>query len=1004
MRRTTTRLIFLSLLIASVTQSLSTNPSSEGVEVRFVDVTQASGLRFLHRNSATLYKYLIETMTGGVAVFDYDNDGWLDVFFVNGAKLKDPQPDSEILDKSDPQFWNRLFKNNHDGTFTDVTEKAGLQGRGYGMGVAVGDYDNDGYEDLFVTNYGECVLYHNNGDGTFTDVTARSKIKTDDWATSAAFLDYDNDGYLDLFVSRYMHWNFKLGSLFCGENIPGGRAYCHPDEFESISNYLFHNNGDGTFTDVSEASHVKASKGKGLGVSIADYNNDGSMDIYVANDAQPQFLFKNNGDDTFTEVGVMAGVGYSEMGNTFAGMGTDFADFDNDGYPDIVTTALPYQFFSFFHNNRDGTFSYESLTSNLGEITRLFSGWGIRIFDYDNDGSKDLFVAASHVMDNIEVTQPHLRYMQKPLLLKHVGKTFVDVSGTSGDIFNRAYASRGAAFGDLDNDGDVDIVVSNCNGEAYLARNEGGNNNHWIVLDLRGTKSNRDGIGAKVVLTSRSGNMQYNMASTTASYLSANDRRIFFGIGREESIKQIRIQWPSGIEQVISEPKPDQFLKVQEPEPASAGRVLPTKPSVVYSKLPQPPATVKESPTGQSLKYTSEQAAKDQYRLGQSLLKDGKTAEAADAFEKAVALNPESPEARLALGISLARQGREKYGAAMEQFLRILQVNPNHVDARINISHLLELEGNATAAVTYLQETVALVPQNADAYLMLGQKQYMLQRYPDAVQSFQRGLELDPQLNGAHYHLGLALLGTGDNDAAIREFEAALGQDPRNANAHYQLGKLQLQLQELSKAAPHLEAAIRLKPAMAEAYAELGRLYEQQQKLEEAEKAFQSAIRSKPDLVKALNGLAALLTSLGRSEEAKPYLERVRRLTEQRMNTRLAYSSNSQGLNLLKEGRLVEALKAFADALTKDPSYAAAAYNQGLVLARQNRLEEAAQAFRTAVRLRPGFALAHFGLGLVLKAREDPSAEEEFQKARLLSKLVPQGTGDQVTRVTKSPD
>jgi enediyne biosynthesis protein E4 len=542
---------------------LEVHSNEKAATVSYVDVTQAAGLQFQHHNSATPNKYLIETMTGGVAVFDFDNDGWMDVFFVNGAKLKDPQPDGEVLDKSSPEFWNRLYKNNQDGTFSDVTEKAGLQGRGYGMGVTAADYDNDGFTDLFITNYGDSILYHNNGNGTFSDVTSSAKIKTDGWATSAGFFDYNKDGYLDLFVCRYVQWNFA-GNIYCGVKKPGGRAYCHPDNFKPISNYLFKNNGDGTFTDVSEPSRIKASEGKGMGVAFADFDNDGLLDITVSNDSFQQFLFKNNGNGTFTEVGVLAGVGYTEDGKTFAGMGTDFADIDDDGYPDIVTTALSNESYAFFHNNGDGSFSYATLVSNLGEITRLFAGWGMRIFDYDNDGAKDLFLANSHVMDNIETTQPHLSYRQKPLLLKRAGKKFVDVSASSGEVFNQVWASRGAAFGDLDNDGDIDIVVSNCNGPAYFIRNEGANKNHWIGLELRGTKSNREGIGAKVMLTSETGKTQYNLASTTASYLSANDRRVFFGMGQETGIKQIRIQWPSGIEQVIANPKPDQFLKVEE--------------------------------------------------------------------------------------------------------------------------------------------------------------------------------------------------------------------------------------------------------------------------------------------------------------------------------------------------------------------------------------------------------------------------------------------------------
>jgi hypothetical protein len=556
--------IWLFLLSVILWVGLSPLLSGESnVSAAYVDATASSGLRFLHRNSNTPEKYLIETMTGGVALIDYDGDGWEDVFFVNGAKIKDPQPDNEVLDKSAPEFWNRMFHNNRDGTFTDVTEKTGLRGKGYGMGAAVGDYDNDGHMDLFVSNFGQSILYRNNGDGTFTDVTAQSKLDVQGWACSAGFFDYNNDGYLDLFVTRYMVWNFSL-NIHCGPKIPGGRAYCHPDNFKAISSYLLRNNGDGTFTDVTKISHIADSPGKGLGVAFADFNNDGFMDVEVANDQVQQFLFKNNGNGTFEEMAVLAGMGFTEDGKTFSGMGTDFVDLDNDGFPDIITTALSNESYAYFHNNGDESFTYATLITSLGEITRLLSGWGVHIFDYDNDGLKDLFIANGHVMDNIQNTQPHLHYMQKPSLLRNVNNKFVDVSDVSGPTFQQMWASRGAAFGDLDNDGDIDIVVSNCDGPSYFIRNEGGNRKNWIAVELRGVKSNRMGIGARVKLTSESGKVQYNMVSTTASYLSANDHRVFFGLGAEKKIKEIEVAWPGGHKQKVAEPRINELLKLEE--------------------------------------------------------------------------------------------------------------------------------------------------------------------------------------------------------------------------------------------------------------------------------------------------------------------------------------------------------------------------------------------------------------------------------------------------------
>ncbi len=532
--------------------------------VTYENVTAQTGIHFRNFNSPTPDKYLIESMTGSVALFDYNNDGWLDIFLVNGAKIHAGQSDNEAPDKSSPETWNRLYRNNHDGTFTDVTEKAGLQGKGFGMGAAVGDIDNDGFEDLLITNFGSAQLYRNNGDGTFTDITAQAGLKTEGWMTSAGFFDYDNNGKLDLFICRYVDWNFSK-NIPCGSRVEGGRSYCHPDNFKPVANYLFRNNGNGTFTDVSAPSGISKSLGKGLGLAFADFNNDGYMDITVANDSFQQFLFLNDGKGHFRESALEAGTGFTDEGKVFAGMGTDAADIDNDGKPDIVSTALSNEMYAYFHNLGNNAFSYDTSVSRLGTFTRLLGGWGMKIFDYDNDGYKDLFFANSHVMDNIEKMQPHLEYLQKLLLLRQVNGAFVDVSAQSGKVFGERWASRGAAFGDLDNDGDIDAVVATCGGPPYVLRNEGGNANSWIGLNLHGTRSNRDAIGAQVKLTSVSGKTQYNMVSATGSYQSAQDRRVYFGLGEENAIKTLEIKWPSGAKQTIAAPEIRKILDIKEP-------------------------------------------------------------------------------------------------------------------------------------------------------------------------------------------------------------------------------------------------------------------------------------------------------------------------------------------------------------------------------------------------------------------------------------------------------
>ena len=535
-------------------------------EVQFTDITQAAKVDFQYESSATSNKYLIETMGGGVALLDYDNDGRLDIFFTNGANIDDPMPDGKMPEKSDKKFWNRLYHQSADGTFTDATEKAGLTGmpqNHYDMGVAVGDYDNDGFEDIYVTGFGGNTLYHNNGNGTFADVTKSAGVSAGGWSASAGFFDYDNDGKLDLFVTRYIDWSFKT-NRYCGEKRPGYRAYCHPDNYDGVTNILYHNNGDGTFTDVSAKAGIANPSGKGLGVSFADYDGDGFTDIFVANDSVQCFLYHNNGNGTFTEVGLLAGVGYNEDGKTFAGMGADFSDFDNDGFPDIVVTDLSNERYMLFRNNGDGTFRDVTNLSGLGGATLAFSGWSTRFFDYDNDGWKDLFVAQAHVMDTIEKTSPNLKYMQPPLLLRNESGHFVRV--LPGEAFKQEWAGRGAAFGDIDNDGDTDVVVSNLNQKAYLLRNDGGNRRNWIAIQATGKKSNRDGIGCRVKVVSASGLVQYFTINTAVGYLSASDKRLIVGLAGDSSAKLVEIRWPSGTVQRFEHVESGEILKATEPD------------------------------------------------------------------------------------------------------------------------------------------------------------------------------------------------------------------------------------------------------------------------------------------------------------------------------------------------------------------------------------------------------------------------------------------------------
>lgn len=501
----------------------------------FEDITARSGITFKHESSISAEKYLPESMGAGVALIDYDRDGLLDIYFVNGATLPG-------LSKADSRFWNRLYRNLGGGKFEDVTVKAGVQGVGYGMGAAVGDFDNDGYSDLFIANLNRNTLYRNTGKGTFEDVTDRAGLGGGGWSVGAAFVDYDRDGKLDLFVSRYVQFRFDRNP-WCGDRKPGYRSYCHPDQFGATTHLLYRNQSDGKFRDVSQEMGIAAAPGKGLGVAVNDVDNDGWPDIAVANDSAPQQLFRNNGGKRFEEVALSKGLAYDEDGRVFAGMGIDFADYDHDGRPDIFINALAQQRYALFRNKPD-YFDYHSGPAGVGAITNLHSGWGARFIDYDNDGWRDLFVAQGHVMDNIELTQPQLRYLEPLLLMRNVGGKFEDVSKRSGAVFEKPLAARGAAFGDLDNDGFADVVISCNNGAPVILRNTG-KGGHWLQLKLTGRRSNRDAIGAKVHVTAAGGLTEHAFVSGAGSYLSASDARLHFGLGTATAA-DVEVTWPTG--------------------------------------------------------------------------------------------------------------------------------------------------------------------------------------------------------------------------------------------------------------------------------------------------------------------------------------------------------------------------------------------------------------------------------------------------------------------------
>jgi len=526
--------------------------------IKFEDLIERSGIRFELKNSISAQRYSIETMLGGVAVFDYNNDGLLDIFFTNGAAIPS-------LEKTDPAYWNRLYRNNGDGTFTDVTEQAGVKGVGYSMGVAAGDYDNDGFVDLYVAGVNHNQLLHNNGDGTFTDVTEKAGVGGEvtgygkPWAVAAGWFDYNNDGLLDLIVIDYLDYSISSAKL-C--SIGDARTYCAPGNFKGTPNILFRNNGNGTFTDVSQQSHIGQYVGKGMGLAFADYDNDGYMDVFVSNDTYPNFLLHNNGDGTFKDVALEQGVAYTANGSMVAGMGAEFRDLDNDGRPDIFHTAMFGNTFPIYRNTGSG-FDDVTDSSGMTAFSRRMTAWGTGAFDFDNDGWKDIFVAGGAILDN------ELEVLKRPALLpdgvlRNLGNfRFTDSSMTTGAAITTPRMHRGAAFGDLNNDGKVDVVVNVINGRPQLLMNQTDNVNHWIEIKLVGKKDNRDGLGAKIKITTAEG-VQFNQATTAVGYSSSSDKRVHFGLGKATTIDRIELSWPTGVKQVLTNVKADQMLTIEE--------------------------------------------------------------------------------------------------------------------------------------------------------------------------------------------------------------------------------------------------------------------------------------------------------------------------------------------------------------------------------------------------------------------------------------------------------
>ncbi len=538
------------------------NPASAALAVNetapaFEEIPpSASGISWVHVSGQSPEMYMPETVGPGCAFLDYDNDGWMDIYLVNSGPCDFYKPAAPLR--------NALYRNNHDGTFTDVTLKAGVAGNAYGMGAAAGDYDRDGLPDLYVTQYPRSILYHNNGDGTFTDVTAKAGVAAPGWATSAVWFDYDNDGLLDLFVCRFVEFD-KSKNIYCGYGAANRRWYCKPNVYVPAPCWLFRNNSDGTFTDVSKESGIAKSLAKAWGVVAADINNDGWMDLFVGNDTVPNFLFANRGKGRFEEIGTLAGVGYNPFGLARSGMGVDAGDYDQDGWLDLFVANVDHESFALYHNGKDESFNDATLASGIGSSTKLLSGWGLKFFDYDNDGNVDLLLANGHPDLMVENRMQDVTYREPVLLFRNAGGSFKNVSGQSGPVFSKNLAARGLALGDFNNDGGVDVLVAQNEGPPVLLRNNAGRGNHWLGVRLIGRKANIDAVGAK--LSYQSGDLlRHQWKVGGGSYLSSHDPRVVLGLGQRTKIDWLEVKWPnpSGKTERFTDLPVDRYITIEE--------------------------------------------------------------------------------------------------------------------------------------------------------------------------------------------------------------------------------------------------------------------------------------------------------------------------------------------------------------------------------------------------------------------------------------------------------
>ena len=910
-----------------------------GAEVRFADVTAASGLDFAHVSGDTGQRFILETMSGGAAFFDYDADGYLDLYLVNGTRVEEEAPTAI----------SRLYRNvpgsSGQRLFTDVTARAGVGGSGWGMGCAAADHDNDGDVDLYVTYWGPNLLYRNDGDGGFTDVTARSGVGDDGWGASAAFGDLDADGRLDLYVANYLEFDLEAPP---NDGEPclayrGIEGACGPIGLTSQADLLYRNGGGGVFEDVSAATGVAGKALAGLGVAFCDYDDDGDQDIYVANDQQANLLWRNDSDWQLREVGAISGVAYNADGKAQAGMGVDFGDYDGDGDQDFYVTNFSADVNTLYRNDGKGMFADATAAAGLDGPVRPFVGWSTAFLDADNDGWQDLFVANGHLYPQLEIQSTTLRYRQRNLLYwNHRGRFAPAADAGSGLDVEKV--SRGAAFGDYDNDGDRDIAVVNLNDAPTLLRNDGGNRNNWLGLELEGTSSNRDGIGARVLL-SAGGRTRTREVRRCYGYQSAHDHRLLFGLGSREEVDRVEILWPSGRVQVLEKPESGRYLKLRE------GEDEPVASYAVATALPAAVPGQTKSPAGE------------------------KMADPAGDETPGLAALPAQATAREIYLMGVERHEEVRHEEAERLFREVIKREPHHMEAYYSLAvTLFKRLGRIRKAARVLEEAVSKDSTRAPIFHLLGAVRLSLDQPERAVAALEKAAALAPRAWEIRNRLGLAYLRTGSRRSAINAFQAAAGLAPWAPTPHEHLARLYEALDQPQAARREQQLFARLRPVQdrinrfrkvlrvtpddAELQFRVGREYLLQGRGAEAAAAFERAVALKPEFAKAHYALAGALHGQGKLDRAIAEYGRA-----YAADAGLVTALNDMGLAQHQAGRLARAIATFERVVRLRPDLARAHLNLGMAYAEQGRREEAVAALQKAVQEDSTLELARRALG-----------------------------------------